>query len=290
MGPGGRLLWALLFTTVGLLWVMMFMKHNAVKSIKTGPAIAVVGFIAGAGMVVVGRIFEKTPLVKDTLVPNGFLILWIAIVTGIWVTIMAIRFNPLKLPVTKVQQLFITIAAIVVLYLIGGFVHAVSILTAWLIMFTILGSISIFIWSLDRRTEQSTWALAITGALATFVLMTLIYAIIPHEWITFATSYLNFTKDAKVSTGGEFVLNTWLGGDFWTERTRILPLEVTYEMLQDQATMAIYVIGAVINVKLFAAWQKRNDPLPAKSEEDEAAPKKTSRFGRPLKSLKASKA
>lgn len=267
------------------------MKHNAVKSIKTGPGIAVVGFIAGAGMVVVGRIFEKTPLVKDTLVPNGFLILWITLVTGVWVTIMAIRVNPLKLPITKMQHLGITIAAIVVLYVIGGFFHGISILCAWLIMFTILGSITVFIWSLDRRTEQSTWVLAISGALASFVLMTFIYAIIPHEWITFATSYLSFTKDAKVSTGGQFVLNTWLGGDFWTERTRLLPMEVTYEMLQDQATMAIYVIGAVINIKLFAAWQKRNDPLPEKSEEASSdAPTKTSRFGRPVKAVKASKA
>lgn len=270
---------------------MMFMKHNAVKSLKTGPGIAVAGFVAGAGMVVVGEIFKKTPLVKDTLVPNGYLILWIAVIAGVWATIMAIRFNPLSLPLSHLQLLVVSIVCIVGFYLVGGFVTAISVLCAWLIMLTILVSLSLYIWSLPRRTEESTWAQAISGALATFVLMTFIYAIIPHEWITFATSYLAFTKDAKVSTGGQFVLNTWFGGDFWTKRTRILPFEVTYEMLQDQATMAIYVIGAIINIKLFAAWQKRNDPLPEKTEESTSeAPTKTSRFGRPLKALKATKA
>src|SRR5690606_39242257 len=114
---------------------------------------------------------------------------------------------------------------------------------------------------------------------------------IPHEFITFATSYLGWTKDVKLSAGGEFILQTWLNGDVWTKNTRGIPFELNMEIIQDHATMAIYVITAVINVKLFAAWQKRNDaPAKVEAEESADAPKKTSRFGRPLKALKTSKA
>jgi hypothetical protein len=97
--------------------------------------------------------------------------------------------------------------------------------------------------------------------------MVFIYAIIPHEWITFATSYLGFTSDAKVSSGGQIILNTWLDGNFWTKQTRIIPFAVSFEALQDQATIAIYVIGATINIKLFAAWQKETSRcLPKKKQ------------------------
>jgi hypothetical protein len=102
---------------------------------------------------------------------------------------------------------------------------------------------------------------------------------------TYATSYLTFTKDVKISTGGEFVLKTWMRGEFWDDRTSLIPFEVNMVHLQDQTTTLIYIIGAVINVKLFVAWQNRNAPYPKKAElaEGEEAPTKTSRFGRPVK-------
>lgn|GEM_PF-476526 len=290
--PGGRLVLSIFFLTVGLLWVMLLMKRPAVKSLKTGAAIFVLGVGAGASMVILGKILEKTQLVRDTLVPNGFIIAWIAGICGLWTMIMAINASQLKLPVSKLQHVGLTFALMAAFYVVGGFVHSISILMAWLAIFTLLASISVYIWALPKRVKDGTWAEAIAGAMASFVLMTFIYAIIPHEWITFATSYLGFTADAKVSSGGQFVLNTWLEGNFWTKETRVIPFQVTFEALQDQATMAIYVIGATINIKLFSAWQKRNEPIPVKDEFQDAdtKPSKLSRFGRPIKSLKATKA
>lgn len=291
-GPGGRLVWAILLLSIMLLWTMLLMKHPAVKSYKTGAAIFVIGVAAGIGQVVLGKITNKTQLVRDTLVPNGYITLWIAAICGLWVFIMAINAKQLNLKFSRNVHLVGTLVLIVAFYLIGGFVHSVSILTAWAMMATLVVSITLFIWSLPPREKDATWAGAIAGALASFFMMAFIYAIIPHEWITFATSYLGFTKDAKVSAGGQFVLNTWLDGKFWTKRTRVLPFEVTFETLQDQATMLIYVIGATLNIKLFVAWQKRNEPVVAKAEsaDVDSAPSKLSRFGRPLKVLKTSKA
>ena len=292
VGPGGRLVWSLLFLTFGLLWVMLLMKHPAIKSWKTGVAIFVLGVGAGVTQIVIGKLTYDTQLVRDTLVPNGWITLWLAAFCGIFTLMMSINASPIKLPFSKRVHVLGTIGLIVVFYLIGGFVHAITVLTTWGMILTLLASITLYIWALPPRVEDATWAEAIAGALFSFLLMAFIYAIVPHEWITFATSYLGFTKDAKVSSGGQFVLNTWLGGDFWTKRTRVIPFEVTFEALQDQATSLIYVIGATLNIKLFVAWQKRNEVVKAKeiSEDEESAPSKLSRFGRPLRSLKTSKA
>ncbi|MFN8015733.1 MAG: hypothetical protein U0R17_03880 [Acidimicrobiia bacterium] len=267
------------------------MKNKAVKSPKYGIGILVLGVGAGLSMVVVGEITKKTQLVKDTLVPNGWIIAYVAAITGLWTLIASINANKLNLKISKRNHVLATVALVAIFYVIGGFAHGITIFMAWLMMLTILISITLFIWSLDKIVGEATWAGAIAGALASFVMMTFIYAIIPHEWITFANSYLGFTKDVKVSAGGQFVLNTWLDGNFWTKRTRLLPLEVNFEMLQDQATMAIYVIGAVLNIKLFVAWQKRNEVVKADEEKDkESVISKFSRFGRPVKKIKGAKA
>lgn len=290
-GPGGRLVWSILMLTIMLVWTMLLMKHPAIKSYKTGAGILILGMGAGSSLVALGKIADNTPLARDTLVPNGYIFLWIAAICGLWTLIMAINAKQLKLKFSRTNHVLGTIGLIVVFYLIGGFVHAVSILMAWCILATIIVSITIYIWSLPPRVEDSTWATAIAGALASFFMMAFIYAIIPHEWITFATSYLGFTKDVKASTGGEFIVNTWLGGHFWTSQTRIIPFEVTFEVWQDQATIFIYVIGATLNIKLFSAWQRRNEPVAKKAEiaDEEKASSKFSRFGRPIKAMKTSK-
>ena len=43
-----------------------------------------------------------------------------------------------------------------------------------------------------KSAEPATWAQTILGAMAVWVMMALGYGMIPHEWITFGNSYLNF--------------------------------------------------------------------------------------------------
>ena len=43
-----------------------------------------------------------------------------------------------------------------------------------------------------KSPEPPTWAQAMVGALAAFTLMLIAYGTVPHEWIVFANSYLNW--------------------------------------------------------------------------------------------------
>jgi hypothetical protein len=142
--PGGRLVLGIFMLTVGLFWVMLLMKSSAAKSFKTGAAIFVLGVGAGSSMVIVGKIAEKNQLIRDTLVPNGFIIAWIAGICGLWVLIMSINASQLKLPISKLQHVLATIVLMAVFYVVGGFVHPVSILMDWFSIITLLISIKTY--------------------------------------------------------------------------------------------------------------------------------------------------
>lgn len=290
----GRLIWGLLLLTVFLFWTMLLMKRPAIKYKNrfAGPIIILLGTGGGATLVLTGKyVFDDTfsALGQVTL---GWMTIYMSIIFGVFATIMAIEAKQIKLPFTTAKFLTMTIALMVLLYVIGGFVYALTIPFVWLNILIFIVSISLIFLSQPKRTQDGTWAETIIGAFAVFTMMTLLYAVIPHEWINYATSYLNFTKDVKISTGGEFVLKTWLRGEFWDDRTRLIPFEVNMVHLQDQTTTLIYIIGAVINVKLFVAWQNRNTPYVKKPAEvdGEEVSKKTSRFGRPVKKTKQIKA
>ena len=49
-----------------------------------------------------------------------------------------------------------------------------------------------------KPDKPTTWALAMVGAAYVFWLFLLAYAIIPHEFITFADTYLKWSKDVYV--------------------------------------------------------------------------------------------
>ncbi len=294
VSPAGRLLWALFLLTVFLFWTMLLMKRPAVKYKNrfAGPAIIILGCGGGATLVFAGKyIFDDTFSALGQ-VTMGWMTIYSALIFGVWATIMAIDAKQIKIPVSRTKLLVAAFVSMIVLYVIGAKVDALTIPLVWMNVLIFIITISLMIWSLPKREQDGTWAETILGAFAVFVMMTLLYAVIPHEWITFATSYLNFTKDVKISTGGEFVLKTWMHGEFWADNTRLIPFEVNMVHLQDQTTTIIYIIGAVINVKLFVAWQNRNAPYPKKAElaEGEEAPTKTSRFGRPVKKIKKAKA
>lgn len=287
----GRLLWSLVILTVCLFWSMLLMKRPAIKYKNrfAGPAIIFLGVGGGATLVFAGRyIFDDTFSALGQ-VTMGWMTIYMAIVFGLWTTIMAIDAKQIKLPVSTLKLFLGTFALMFVLYVVGAKVDSLTIPFVWLNIVIFISLISLYILTIPKRTQDGTWAETILGAFAVFIMMTLLYAVIPHEWITYATSYLNFTKDVKISTGGEFVLKTWMRGEFWGDRTRLIPFEVNMVHLQDQTTTLIYIIGAVFNVKMFVAWQNRNATYPKKAElaEGEEAPTKTSRFGRPVKKTKA---
>ena len=84
----------------------------------------------------------------------------------------------------------------------------------WALLATAIGLGVVF--ALLRRPKSdrpATWAQCMLGAVGTFGLFFLCYAIVPHEWLTFADGYLNWSTDKFV-----FKHNQWGG---WSPADRL---------------------------------------------------------------------
>jgi hypothetical protein len=120
-----------------------------------------------------------------------------------------------------------------------------------------------------KPDRASTWSECIAGAVGVFGLMTLAYAVIPHEWITFSDKYLQWDTTVFVFRSHQkMFFFPW----HW-------PFNFDKHNIRDIIVVLIYGLAVGLNVGLFSAWQKRGQEKP----EAEAAKARTSRFGRPLR-------
>lgn len=109
------------------------------------------------------------------------------------------------------------------------------------------------------------------GAVATFAMFFLVYAIVPNEFLNFADGYLVWSTDKFLVTH-----NQW--------GTNLPPIDIPYSAVKDALAAGIYIVFFGINLYLFSAWQKR--PTAEEAEAAAAGEEKvvrTSRFGRPIK-------
>jgi len=138
----------------------------------------------------------------------------------------------------------------------------------WGVTLLVIGLIIVFI--LMRRPKPdrpATWSECLAGAVGVFGLMTLGFAVVPHEWITFSDKYLQWgTTKFLVHSGQEILFFKF-------------PFDITYKALSDVIVVLIYGVVFGLALFLFVAWQKRGQEKEAPAEE---APRK-SRFGRPLR-------
>jgi hypothetical protein len=131
-----------------------------------------------------------------------------------------------------------------------------------------------------KPAEPATWAQTILGAMAVWGMMALGYGTIPHEWLTFGNSYLNF--------------NT---ATFLMQKNRFIRFDINRSVVIDIGTTVIYGIVLVLQVWFFVRWQKRPVlELGAEDETVEAEPgrggpmarilrrraKRVSAYGRPV--------
>src|SRR5207244_1141436 len=100
-----------------------------------------------------------------------------------------------------------------------------------------------------RSNESPTWAQCMIGAMFVWVMFALGYGVIPHEWLTFGNSYLNFDSSS-----------------FLLHKNRILPFDITRDKFLDAVAALIYVVVLGLNVAFFAAWQKRKVAEPVEVE------------------------
>ena len=106
-----------------------------------------------------------------------------------------------------------------------------------------------------------TWGEAMVAAAYVFLLMFLIYGIVPHQWLTYAGNELGWRKDKIMLGWGEF-----LG--------KALPFTITYEAIMDIIATVIYGIGIGGQIALWMLWQNRGKERPKELP--------TSAYGRPL--------
>jgi hypothetical protein len=143
----------------------------------------------------------------------------------------------------------------------------------WATLITIVMLIPILVMLRRPKPDRpTTWAQAMAGSVYVFALMLLVYAVIPHEWITFADNYLQWGKD-------KYVIKSTTAIPFWESQN--WPFSVDMQAVRDVVAVGIYLVFFAGNIALFVLWQDRK----TRTEDAEEKPVVVgrSRFGRPLK-------
>lgn len=135
----------------------------------------------------------------------------------------------------------------------------------------------IFMLVLSRKPRDperpATWAECFAGAVGAFALFALAYAIVPHEWLTYANAQLEWGDNSKfIFTSDDDILGLI---------NIHYPFSMDFPALRDIVVTGMYAQFLVVNVLLWVKWQKRFEVKEAPTAE--AAPARRSRFGRPLK-------
>ena len=141
-----------------------------------------------------------------------------------------------------------------------------------LITFVMIG-LAIMKMRRPKPDRPTTWAEAMGGAVYTFALFLLMYAIIPHEFITASDKYWGLSTNRYIikSTTAVPFNHAWN----W-------PFSIDMQHgLRDPLVVLIYVAFFGANIAMFVMWQKR--PTAAEAAAREPVAVGTSRFGRPLK-------
>jgi hypothetical protein len=124
-----------------------------------------------------------------------------------------------------------------------------------------------------KSDKPTTWAQAMAGSVYVFGLFLLAYAIIPHEFITYADKYLQWGKD-------KYVIKSTTPIPFFTSFN--WPVSIDAQAVRDIAVVTIYIVFFAVNIALFVMWQNRKVKTPDDAEEKTVVVGR-SRFGRPLK-------
>ena len=137
------------------------------------------------------------------------------------------------------------------------------------VLLLILLAITFALMKRPKPDRAATWSECMVGAVGVFAMMTLAYAVIPHEWITFSDKYLQWDTTVFVFRNNQKMLFfPWN----W-------PFNFDKHNVRDIIAVVLYLAFFGLNLFLFSAWQKRGQEKP----EGEAAKPRTSRFGRPLR-------
>lgn len=119
-----------------------------------------------------------------------------------------------------------------------------------------------------------TWGEAVLGATYVFFIIFWVYGIVPHQFLTWADSELNWRPDVIwFGPNGEITL-PFVG---WSLQTPWFPISINARAIRDIVAVLIYVVFLGFQMWIWAWWQNRGERA-----KKAAAIEPVSAFGRPL--------
>ena len=131
-------------------------------------------------------------------------------------------------------------------------------------------------WYAKRRPVGTplTWGEAMLAAVYVFFIIFWIYGVVPHQFLTWADSELNWRPDVIwFGPGGQITLPF----DIASLSTPWFPITVSARAVRDIVAVVIYVVFLGLQMWMWAWWQKRGERAAAQK-----AIEPTSTYGRPL--------
>ena len=143
----------------------------------------------------------------------------------------------------------------------------VAFVTSLLVMVLLVGGAD---WYRKRTPVDKafTWGEAMLFAGYVFFIFWWGYGVVPHQWLTWADSELNWRRD-RFLMGPQL---PWTGDQGIVEWG--LPFTMTYQVIRDLVAVGIYGVVLGGNVVMWRRWQNRG--------QGQDAPRPTSEYGRPL--------
>ena len=119
-----------------------------------------------------------------------------------------------------------------------------------------------------------TWGEAMLAGVYIFFILFWIYGVVPHHWLTWADSELNWRPDKVwLDPNGVMVMPF----TDWTLTTAWFPVQVSAQAIRDIVAVVIYVVFLGLQMFMWAWWQNRG-----KRADAAAALEPVSAYGRPL--------
>jgi len=197
----------------------------------------------------------------------------VLLVLGIAIVIAVMKQPKLKRPFSTKVGVALFPAIIVGTLVLGKLIPSLQRTIILLGLVALVAHMFLMIGSRTPRDpeEPATWAECFAGAVGVFALMAIGYAIVPHEFLTFANANLGWGDSSK------FVIQS--GHEIFGVLPVNWPFNLDYPALRDIIVATLYIVLLGVNLKLWVMWQERHQVAAATDD----TPPKRSRFGRPLR-------
>lgn len=131
-------------------------------------------------------------------------------------------------------------------------------------------------WFAKRRHQGDplTWGEAVLAGTFVFAILFWAYGVLPHEFLTWADSELNWRPD-RIWFGPAGSVTLPIVG--WSLSTHWFPITVSAQVFRDIIVTLIYVVLLGIQMWFWSWWQSRD-----KRAADEKAVEPVTPYGRPL--------